>query len=124
MRINCLLDYHETKYVEVKDMEVIMLKKNCKLLDLKLNDPQEGEREQALGYEKIGNVSDKYRQVIFSLFESRYQISKSELRDAIHQQLQTTLTSKEYHGITSVLCDSPTTYKSGHWVLRVKRNAE
>lgn len=85
---------------------------------------QEGEREQALGYEKIGNVSDKYRQVIFSLFESRYQISKSELRDAIHQQLQTTLTSKEYHGITSVLCDSPTTYKSGHWVLRVKRNAE
>ncbi|KAL5258023.1 hypothetical protein ACHWQZ_G012839 [Mnemiopsis leidyi] len=85
---------------------------------------QEGEREQALGYEKIGSPSDKYRHVIFSLFESRYQISKSELRDTIHKRLQTTLTSKEYHGITSVLCESPTVYKSGHWVLRVKRTPE
>lgn len=82
---------------------------------------QEGEKEEALGYEKIGTISDKYRRVIFSLFESRYQISKSELRDAIHQQLQTSVTNKEYNSITSVLCDSPTSYKSGHWILKVNR---
>jgi len=76
---------------------------------------EDGSTHTVIGYKSVGDGADRYREVLFKLFERTFQVRKTELKEAVMQDFGTSLLHRDYMYLTKTFCES---IKPGVWKLK------